>query len=92
MVLIEDLAYVTRAIEDTDEDEEDKEDEEEEEDEQMKEMNAGQAGLLWRQCANLQPLLEERKRNGADHWLNFRRFLGSFPFYISRSISIGSFS
>ena len=31
----------------------------------MKEMKAGQAGLLWRQCANLQPLLEEGKRNGA---------------------------
>ena len=24
-----------------------------------------QAGLLWRQCANLQPLLEEGKINGA---------------------------
>ena len=27
-------------------------------------MKADQAGLLWRQCANLQPLLEEGK-NGA---------------------------
>ena len=31
----------------------------------MKKMKTGQAGLLWRQCANLQPLLEERNRNGA---------------------------
>ena len=61
MVPIGDLADVALAIEDTDEDEED---EEEEEDEQMKEMNAGQAGLLWRQCANLQPLLEKGKKIG----------------------------
>ena len=31
----------------------------------MKEMKAGQAGLLWRQCANLHPLMEEGKRTGA---------------------------
>ena len=30
-----------------------------------KKMMAGQASLLWRQCANLQPLLEKGKRNGA---------------------------
>ena len=31
----------------------------------MKEMKAGQDGLLWRHCENLQSLLEEGKRNGA---------------------------
>ena len=31
----------------------------------MNKMKADQAGLLWRQCANLQPLLEEGTRNGA---------------------------
>ena len=31
----------------------------------MNKMKADQAGLLWRQCANLQPLLEEGKRNEA---------------------------
>ena len=31
----------------------------------MMKMKACQAGLLWRQCANLQPLLDEGKRNGA---------------------------
>ena len=40
--------------------EEDEADEEDEGDE-----GAGQDGLLWRHCANLQPLLEEGKRNGA---------------------------
>ena len=68
MIPIEDLADVTLAIEDTDEDEEDNEDEEvkgEEEDEQNEGNEGGQAGLLWPQCANIQSLLEERKINGA---------------------------
>ena len=52
----------------------------------IKKVKAGQAGLLWRQCANLQPLLEEGMRNGCeeDQLLNFRNFLGSFPYYRSR--------
>ena len=53
MVPMGDLADVTLAIEDTDEDEEDEEEEEDEEDEE----DEG--------CANLQPLLKEGKRNGA---------------------------
>ena len=47
----------------------------------MKEMKAGQDALLWRHCANLQPLLEEGKRNGA------RRIsggiLGTIPLHFS---------
>ena len=31
----------------------------------IKKMKAGQASLLWCQCANLQFLFEEGKRNGA---------------------------
>ena len=61
MVSMGDMADVTLAIQDTDEDEEDEKEEEDEQDEGGR----MEAGLLWRQCANLQPLLEEGKRNGA---------------------------
>ena len=92
--MIENLADVSLTIEDTDEDEEDKEDEEEEEDAQN-EGNEGGPG--WSAMASIcKPSSSlgrrEEKWGEENQWLNFRSFLGSFPFYRSRSISIGSCS
>ena len=92
--MIENLADVSLSIEDTDEDEEDKEDEEEEEGAQN-EGNEGGPG--WSAMASIcKPSSSlgrrEEKWGEGNQWLNFRSFLGFFPFYRSRSISKGSCS
>ena len=80
----EDLDEVTLAIEDTDE-----------EVDEQNEGNEGEPG--WSAMASMcKPSTSlgrrEDKWGEDDQWLNFRSFLGSFPFYRSRSFSKGSFS
>ena len=82
--LNEDLAEVSLTIEDTDE--------------EIDEQNEGnEGGPGWSAMASMckpSTSLGKRVENWGeeDQWLIFRSFLGSFPFYRSRSFSIGSFS
>ena len=82
--LNEDLAEVSLTIEDTDE--------------EIDEQNEGnEGGPGWSAMASMcKPSTSlgrrEEQWGEEDQWLNFRSFLGSFPFYRSWSISKGSFS
>ena len=82
--LNEDLAEVSLTIEDTNE--------------EIDEQNEGnEGGPGWSAMASMckpSTSLGKREENWGeeDQWLIFWSFLGSFPFYRSRSFSIGSFS
>ena len=82
--LNEDLAEVSLTIEDTNE--------------EIDEQNEGnEGGPGWSAMASMckpSTSLGKREENWGeeDQWLIFWRFLDSFPFYRSRSFSIGSFS
>ena len=100
MVPIEDLADVILAFEDTDEDEEDEEDKEDEEHEQDEEHEhdeedeqdeQDEVGPGWSAMASMcKPSTSLRRReekwDEEDQGLNFRSFLGSFPFYCQGQI------